>query len=144
MSNMKNADNDLTTTAATVATPTTPSMSDFDKKVSLRSLKQAEVGDMVVITKTNGYLGLYSVQERVPTRGRHGNVAIKLGNYVTGRVWSFKVSTELPDSRISLIRRVSKGINSSRGALTETPMNIAAPEEFGPASDGGSSFVEAP
>lgn len=129
---MDNTDN------TTLPSSTTPSLSAFDKGVSLRSLKKAEPGDMIVLTKQNGYVGLYSVKSRVPTRGRYGNVAITLVNHVTGKEWSFKVSTELPDNRITLIRRVSKGVNASRSIdAVEAPMGVNIPEEFGPASEGG-------
>lgn len=104
------------TSVSLVETPAAPfTMSAADKAVSLRSLKDAGVGDMIVLTKQNGYVGLYSVKDRSTKMGRHGHTAITLVNHVTGREWAFQLTTELPDPRIALVRRVSKGINSSKG-----------------------------
>jgi hypothetical protein len=126
------------TSVSLVETPAAPfTMSAADKAVSLRSLKDAGVGDMIVLTKQNGYVGLYSVKDRSTKMGRHGHTAITLVNHVTGREWAFQLTTELPDPRIALVRRVSKGINSSRKATVQAPMVIVnIKEEFGPASAG--------
>jgi len=121
-----------------VETPSSPIvMSEADKAVSLRSLKDAAVGDMLVLTKQNGYVGLYSVKDRATKMGRKGHTAITLVNHITGKEWAFQLTTELPDARIALIRRVSKGINSSRRPRVEPAMVIVnIKEEFGPASQG--------
>ena len=78
--------------------------------VSVLNLKSSNVDDELLFIRMDGTLELFTVTDRVSTRGRNGGVALTLRNFITEETLKVDDTSVLPLG-VSIIRKVIAGVN---------------------------------
>lgn len=96
--------------------------------VSIDALKSVEKGDMVLFMGDNAELALFTVLDKVTTRGRKGGTALKLQGFVDDAIMELASTNTLPEG-VMMVRKVLKGVNSRT-------LRRVVPEDLSPVSEG--------